>query len=56
MASWKFEIVEKSTFFVELDTEDEDTAYEMIREMASEGEIALDRPDIYDETETVELL
>ena len=45
MAKYCFTITETSTFFVDLDTDNEEQAYETIREMVMSGDIALDRPD-----------
>lgn len=51
---WKFTIVEKSVFCVDLDTEDEDEAYEKIREMFFTGEICVEKPDVYENDECIE--
>ena len=55
MATWRFTIVERSVFCVDLDTEDEDKAFDIIREMLCSGEIRIDRPDYYELDENVEL-
>ena len=55
MATWRYKIVEVNEFCVDLDTEDEDKACEIIRDMLNSGEIRIDRPDYFDQTESVEL-
>lgn len=52
--TWKFTIIEKSVFCVDLDTENENEAYEKIREMILEGTIDCTDPDVYENDETIE--
>lgn len=53
MAEWKFVITEHSTFYVELDTSNEEEAYSKIREMVLSGEIDITKPDYYENVEDV---
>ena len=56
MTEWRFVVKEINVFHVELDTNDEDEAYEKIREMAASGEINFARPDEYENEEFVEAI
>ena len=53
MTEWYFTIKEIKTFWVELDTNDEEEALKKVREMIARGEIDLDRPDWYDYDESM---
>ena len=53
MTEWQFVITERSTFHVELDTDDEEEAYRKIREMVLSGEIDITKPDYYENVEDV---
>lgn len=54
MTEWKFIIRETSVFYIELETAEEDAAYNQIREMVISGEIDIARPAEYENTEFVE--
>ena len=56
MKTWRFTVVEKSVFCVDLDTNDESEAYDKIREMFMSGEICIEKPDVYENDEYVEAM
>ena len=54
--TWKFTIIEKSAYFVDLDTDDPRIAYSEIRKLVMEGDVYLDQPDEYNCSEDVEIV
>lgn len=53
MTEWKFVVQEVSTYYVELDTSNEEEAEEKIKKMIANGEIDMANPDIYWNEENV---
>lgn len=51
---YRYTIIEKSTFCVDLDTTSKEEAYEIIRDMLLEGEIDSTDPDFYENDEYIE--
>lgn len=52
--TWRFTIIEKSVFNVDLNTEDKAEAYEKIRDMFLDRTIDITDPDYYENTEEIE--
>ena len=55
MVTWKFTIIERSAYYVSLDTDDSNIAYDEIRKLVMEGDVSLDKPDEYENEEKVEI-
>ncbi len=55
MVTWKFTIIERSAYYVTLDTDDPNIAYHEIEKLVMEGDVCLDKPDEYENDEKVEI-
>lgn len=55
MTTWKFVIVERSVYYVDLDTDNPDIAYDDFRGLVDNGDVQLDRPDEYENDEFCEI-